>query len=187
MLLFITSLSFFPDSESLYWFCALTGTGLFMIQLILTFIGLGDQEVDEAGVDVGKVKWLSRQALTGFLMMFGWTALTSQKELFLDTLSTLILSITIGIITVFFSGLIFNLVKKLQSPGSVFRIEEAIGKIGTTYHDIPKGGIGKILISINDMTQEINAVSQNREMIPSFTTIKIINILDTNTVIIEKI
>jgi hypothetical protein len=184
MLYFFTNLLV---SESLYWFCALTGSGLFIIQLILTFIGLGDQEIDDTSADAGNIKWLSRQALTGFLMMFGWTALTCNKEFGLTIFPALVISLTMGLLAIFISGSIFRLAKRLQSPGSVFSINDTIGKEGLTYQRIPQDGIGKISISINDMTQEIDAISQSHEVIPSFTRIKIINVLDNNTVIIEKI
>ena len=188
MLQIFTDLTNYLDNESLYWFCALAGSGLFIIQFILTFIGLGEQDLDDTNhSDAGKVKWLSRQALVGFLMMFGWTALTCHKEFNLTGINALAISLAMGLVAILISGFIFRLAKKLQSPGNVFRITDTIGKEGHTYSRIPQGGIGKISISLNDLTQEIDAIAQNREEIPSFTRIKIINILDTNTVIIEKI
>jgi len=187
MLNFISNLTVFLGSESLYWFCALTGSSLFIIQLMLTFIGLGDQEIDGSSADAGNIKWLSRQALTGFLMMFGWTALTCHKEFNLTAFPALAISLTMGLVAIFISGSIFRLAKRLQSPGSVFSINDTIGKEGLTYQRIPLDGIGKISISVNDMTQEVNAISLSHEEIPSFTRIKIINVLDTNTVIIEKL
>ncbi|MBA3815483.1 MAG: hypothetical protein H0X29_02995 [Parachlamydiaceae bacterium] len=187
MLHYITSLAVFLDNESFYWFCALTGSGFFIIQFILTFIGLGDQEIDDGSADAGNIKWLSRQALTGFLMMFGWSALTCNKEFGLSTHPSLAISFAMGFSAILISGSIFRLAKKLQSPGSVFNINEIIGKEGLTYQRIPQDGVGKISISMNEMTQEIDAISLNNVEIASFTRIKVINVFDSNTVIIEKI
>lgn len=66
---------FTPDS--FYWFCALTGFGLFLIQFCLNLVGIGNEESVN---DAIHFKWLSRQALTGFLLMFGLSALTCEKE-----------------------------------------------------------------------------------------------------------
>lgn len=174
----------FLNRDSLYWFCALVGTGLFIIQLGFSFAGF---DGDEAISDALNVKWMSRQAVTGFLMMFGWTALTCMHEFGLSTLHVMLISLMMGGLAIFVVGTIFKFAKKLQSSGSVFNIHDIVGKKAFTYQKIPLNGVGKISISINDMTHEIDAMSQNKNEIPAFTHIKIINVLDTNTVIIEKI
>jgi hypothetical protein len=181
MLELIKTAGVFLDGESFYWFCALAGTGLFVIQLVMTFVGDGLGE----DLDVGNVKWLSRQALTGFLMMFGWTALTCRKEFGLSFFYVLVFSFAMGLLAICVSGSIIRLARRLQSPGSVFNIHDIVGKEGVTYQRVPLDGIGKVSISVNDMTQEIDAIA--KEEIPSFTPVKIINVHDTKTVIIEKI
>lgn len=45
---------FTPDS--FYWFCALTGFGLFLIQICLNLLGIGN---DEGASDAIHFKWLS--------------------------------------------------------------------------------------------------------------------------------
>ena len=76
-------------SDSIYWFCALSGSGMFLIQFIINIFGFTDQDnfdvVDATDAssdfsDAKKFKWVSMQAITGFLMMFGWTAITCQSE-----------------------------------------------------------------------------------------------------------
>lgn len=72
-------------SGSVFWFCALTGSGMFFIHFIINiFSGTNQDNFDVSNTadansdsaDARKFKWLSMQAITGFLMMFGWTAIT---------------------------------------------------------------------------------------------------------------
>lgn len=173
----------FTGPDFFFWFCALAGSGMFIIQMLLSFVMGIDQE---AGEDAGSVKWLSKQAIAGFLMMFGWTALTCQKEFGLPKTLTIIIALAIGAATMFITGLIFKTAKKLHSSGAVFRLEETIGKEAIVYHRIPKDGQGKISISLNYLTHEIDATSA--EEIPSFTPVQIIKKLkDNNTVVVRRL
>ncbi len=69
----------FLSKDSLYWFCAIAGTGLFIIQFAITLF-FGDLDEGSAEIDSGDFKWLSKQAITGFLMKFGWAGLACRKE-----------------------------------------------------------------------------------------------------------
>src|SRR5688572_12333178 len=97
-------------SMSFYWFCALTGTAMFVIQFCLNLMGLSEYEgFDEEGIaESGNFKWLSRQALTGFLMMFGWSALTCQKEFNMESAPTIWIAILSGMVTILATGFIFR-------------------------------------------------------------------------------
>jgi hypothetical protein len=183
-------------SGSIFWFCALTGTGMFLIQFIINLFGILEQESFEAdgraeassdSADARKFKWFSMQAITGFLMMFGWTAITCQSEFGLDSLRTIAISIASGLFTAFIIHSIFKLAKKLQSTGSTYRIEDAIGKEAYVYQSIPRGGAGKISISLNHFTHEINAISDHSEEISSFTRVKIVEKKDAHTVIVSQL
>ncbi|MDP1607821.1 MAG: hypothetical protein Q8L98_00730 [Chlamydiales bacterium] len=166
-------------SDPVFGYCALLGTSLFAIQLILNFL-IGDVEGD----GVLQFKWLSKQALTGFLMMFGWIGLTCKKEFQVSMPVTILFAVLGGMVAVFLIGYLFALAKKLKSEGSVFRLEEAIGKEATVYQRIPKGGSGKITLSLHDLSYEIDAISQLAEEIPSFAQVQIINKVDDKTVLV---
>lgn len=154
-----------------FWFCALLGSGLFLLQFLLSFFGGLDEDSDADGL---KIKWLSKQGITGFLMMFGWSALTCQNQFHLPLTLTLPIAIASGAVTVFVTGLIFKMARKLHSPGTIFNLDDAIGKEATVYQRIPKNGIGKISLSLNQMTHEIDAVTENGEEIPSFAPVRIL-------------
>lgn len=178
------------NSDSVFWFCALVGLGMFFIQFLINICGAADQDDFDAtsdascDADVRKFKWFSMQAITGFLMMFGWTAITCQSEFGLQQIPTIGISIASGIFAAFIIRSIFKYAKKLQSHGSRYRIEEAIGKEAYIYQSIPKDGMGKISISLQNFTHEIDAISHDSEPLPSFTRVKIIEKKDDNTVVV---
>lgn len=182
------------SSDTIFWFCALAGSGMFIIQFILNLLGIADQDsfnVSEGGIsdqtdyqDAGKLKWLSMQAITGFLMMFGWTAITCKNEFDCQNLTTIAISIAIGLFAAFTISSILKLARTLQSTGSKFRIEDAIGKEAYVYQSIPKNGTGKISISIQGFTHEIDAITQHHEELPSFTRVKIININNGSSAVV---
>lgn len=173
------------EKEFLFWFCALAGSGMFIIQFALYFMGADMDDPDHGSVH--NFKWLSKQAVTGFLMMFGWIGLACKKELGFSAPVTAAIAIGAGTIAMLITGLIFKIARKLHSTGSVFSLEEAIGKKAFVYQQIPKEGSGKISVSIYGMTHEIDAVSLNGEEINSFTQVEIIKKADERTVVVNPI
>lgn len=176
-------------NDNFYWFCALAGSGMFLIQLILNLFGVFDSDDLDAndGGDVRKFKWLSLQAISGFLMMFGWTAITCHKEFEFNSLITNLISLTTGLLVIFTTSSIFKVAKKLQSTGNVFKVDDVIGKEALVYQRIPKEGLGKVSVSVQHFTHEIDAISHNQQEIHSFTRVQIIKKRDDNTVIVTAI
>jgi len=175
---FINSLQTALSKDTFFWFFALAGSGMFLIQFLLTLFGMGDHEE----LDAQHFKWLTKQTLTGFLMFFGWVGLTCKREFSLNGLASAAWATGGGLAAVFVTAFIFKMAKKLQSSGTVFRIEEAIGKEAVVYQRIPKEGAGKISISLHHHTHEIDAVSLTQEEIASFTLVEIVKNMDGRTV-----
>ena len=179
----------FMAKDTLFWFFALSGTALFAILFLLNIFGADTQDdIDDGAseVDSGKFHWLSKQSVTGFLMMFGWVGLTCRKEFDFSAWGASLTALVGGGLSFFVSGFIFNLAKRLSSSGMVFRIEDVIGKQAMVYQRIPKNGVGKISLSLNDLTFELDAISQQEEL-SSFTQVQIIKKVDEKTVIVVPI
>lgn len=176
-------------SDTIFWFCALLGSGSFVIQLISNFFGMADQDDfnNDYANDAKHFKWLSIQAITGFLMMFGWTAITCQKEFGLDDGFTIIISFFAGLLAIFMISSIFKVAKRLQSTGNVYNLHDTVGKEALVYQRIPKEGVGKISISLQHLTHEIDAVSNSQEEIASFTRVQIVQKKDNQTVIVTPL
>lgn len=174
----------FIQEGSVFWLFGSIGFGLFLIQFILSLFG-GEQTADEGNFgDAIRFKWLSKQALTGFLMLFGLSGLTCLKEFGFSAALSVGIAFIVGSITVLVSGVIFKGAKKLHSSGHVFNIEEAIGKQAMVYQRIPKDGSGKISINLSEITHELSAISMHGEELDSFTPVKILKKMDEKTVIV---
>jgi hypothetical protein len=177
------------SKDTLFWFAALSGSGMLVIQFALNFLGIMDSESGDHGTDFDarEVKWLSKQALTGFLMMFGWIGLACKKELGLTTVFSSGFGFLGGMGALVMTGLIFKMAKKLHSPGDRFSLDDAIGKEATVYFQISKKGVGKISLSLYDLTHEVDALSLDGEDIASFTQVKIIKKADERTVFVSPV
>jgi hypothetical protein len=171
-------------NDTVFWFAALAGTGLFALQFALTLFGTSDEGAENAESDAGQFQWLSKQGITGLLMMFGWVGLTCKKEFGMSGSSVIALSLASGLVALFLTGFIFSAARRLRSTGTVFSLDDALGKEATVYQRIPKDGAGKISISLNNFTHEIDALALNGEEIPSFTSVKIIKKADDKTLFV---
>jgi len=175
---------------TIFTFSAYVGSGILLIQFIFNLFGWADTEDFNEGDGVGeekKFKYLSIQTIGGFLMMFGWTAITCQKEFNFPIPSSLFLSLLVGLCSVFIINLIFKIAKKFHSSGNTCRLDDVIGKEALVYQRIPKNGVGKISISFQHLTCEIDAISHTREELPSFTRVQILKKKDDVTVVVMPI
>jgi hypothetical protein len=171
------------NNDSFYWFFALLGSGLFAIQLGINLIGFGSKSPSSSL----QFKWMSKQALTSFLMMFGWTALTCRKEFDLEQAWVIAISCMSGLVAFLATALIFKIVKSLSHDGAVFNVDDAINKEAVVYQRIPKDGKGKISINLNDITRKIDAYSHNNEEVPSFTEVTVVKKSRVNVVVVKQI
>lgn len=173
------------NKDYIFWFCALAGTGLLFIQFIANLLGAGHHDLhDGLDHDAGDFKWLSKQALSGFIMIFGWVGLTCEREWGLSKIAAVPIALVAGIIAFFITSFIFRMAQKLRSTGNVFKIENTIGKEATIYQRIPKDGVGKISLSLDGIMYEVDAVSGLEEDLPSFIKVHIIKKADGNTVVV---
>lgn len=117
-------------------------------------------------------------------MMFGWVGLACKKEFGLHSFTAIILSLISGVFAMLASGLIFNLARKLRSTGTVFNLDQAIGLEAFVYQRIPQGGVGKISVSLGDLTHEIDAISLQGEEIASFASVQIVKKADDKTLVV---
>ena len=175
------------SEDAFLWFCAIAGSGLFLIQFVLNFFGAFDQSELSEGSDSGDFKWISKQAIIGFLMMFGWVALTSRKEFAFSGPISALFGFAGGLIAMFLTGLIFRSAKRLHSSGSIIKTEDAVGKEAIVYQRIPKGGVGKISVILNDLTCEIDAISDDESEVSSFDRVQVIRKADENTVVVVQL
>jgi len=167
------------ELDGVFWIAALAGTGFFLIQLMLSFFADSDDSIDDG------FSWLSKQSLTGFLMMFGWVGLTCRKEFAFGNPGSVGAGVMAGALTMVITGAIFKAAKKMKSSGTMFSIDDAVGKSAVVYQKIETGNVGRITISLHSITHEIDAIS--RENIESFAPVRVVEKIDEKTVRVESV
>ena len=182
--------------QSIFWFCALLGSGFFVLNTLASFFSGIDTGVDIASHQVSHegvggtdsaFQLISLTSLTGFIMMFGWMGLASYDQMNLGVALALPIALISGAATMYITAWIFRSAKRLTSPGSVFDVHQTIGKTATVYAKIPAHGKGQIQIVVADLTHEIDALSEDHSEIESTSSVTVVAVIDQSTVIVKPI
>jgi len=181
-----------PVLLQVFWTCAVVASLIFIIQMVLTMIGMdsSDMDVDFDGADTmdlgGGLNLFTIKNLMGFLVGFGWTGVC-----FYSSITNVFLLIAIAfIVGCLFVGIfvfIYKQTKKLEHNGA-FSINGVKGSVANVYLRIPgnNGGKGKVQVSQNGSVHELDALTDGED-IASGGKVKIVEIVDQETVKVEKI
>ena len=185
--------------EIIYWASTIVGGTLFILRVIMMFIGGGvsddaiDSALDSAGdlsmgdhveADVS-FKLMSIQGLTSFFMMFGLVGLALLAA-GLPVFVTVLGGMLAGLVTVAVTGLIFTQMKRLQTEGTI-NIQNTVGTQGSVYLTIPKNGTGQVQIIAQGSLKIFDAVSNSKTLIATGEKVQVIGVTSGNTLIVEKL
>lgn len=190
-----TFLDWFSNLEpgiKIYWAIAIVSSIVFLIQTIVSLIGIGDFETDldvggGDGMDSsGFSDLLSMRNAINFLLGLGWSGVCFYDRISNGFILALV-SIIFGLAFVAIFIYVFKKMMKLESNGA-FDINTAMGKTCDVYLRIPanRAGTGKVQISFNGSVQELDAVTDG-EMIPSGSKVTVVEILNNKILRVEKI
>ena len=184
--------------ELVFLISAIAGTASFVFKAIVsltlgemhdidTDLGAGDIAHDGIQSSDAAFELFSITSLTGFFMMFGWSGLAAYKEFSLSQSGTFGCALLVGFVAMYGTAKLFSAARLLVSKGSVFVIENTLDKPATVYQMIPVDGTGVIQITIDGQVRELGAQSADGVEIPSFTTVKVVSVVDTNTVKVSRV
>lgn len=113
----------FSTFEKIYWAITQIASGIFVVLMILTFLGgefddTGDVDSDidgDAGIDF---QFLSFKNLVGFFTIFGWTGIACINEGFSKGI-TILISIVCGLLMMAIMASVFYYLGKLNSSGTL--------------------------------------------------------------------
>ena len=190
-------MDFFNSLEPLqkfFWIVACCASLVFIIQTIMTFIGLGtDADVDAGPMD-GTVDSVEDGSLSGvfsfrnlinFLLGYGWAGVlffeTIEKRWLLQ-----FLAIAVGLLFVLAFVFMFRQVMKLSHDGS-FKMSEAVGLMADVYLRIPaaRSGRGKVQVSVKGSVHEIDAVTDSDKDIPTGGQVKILEVIGDDLLLVK--
>ena len=173
--------------QQVFWACAIVASVIFIIQFILTMIGLdhSDIDVDFDGSDTmdygDGINLFSVKNFVNFFMGFGWAGVCLKDSISSPTL-LIITALVVGCLFVALFVFIYKQMHKFEHNGA-FNINDTIGHSATVYLRIPAGcqGKGKIQISIDGSVHEIDALTDEDE-ISSGMNVKVTEVIDNETV-----
>jgi membrane-bound ClpP family serine protease len=177
--------------EKIYLYIAIAATMIFVIQLILTVFGL-THDADISHVDashhdsshgMGNFPLISVRGVVGFFAMFGWIG-KAMLNAGCSKPVTLLVSVLIGVATNFIVSTFMFLMARMASQGNM-DLNNAIGKTGNVYIEIPKGGIGKVMVIFQGEKQEVKAKTSGEGLMPG-SSIKVTAVQD-GVLIVEKV
>lgn len=183
---------FTPSLDRLFLVSAILGGCLFVVQLVLQFLG-GDLDgdgvaeldvPDDASSDVA-FKILSLQGLSAFFMMFGLVGMALRNESGAGPTLALIGATAAGAATTLIIRELFRLFMRMQSSGTL-RIKDAVGATGTVYLNIEPGKPGKVNVVVNNRALIRDAIPEGRQTLPTGTPIRVVQVLEDGILMVTR-
>lgn len=174
------------------WYIAIPTSFIFIIQTILTFIGMDASEGLDADFDGNLTdnhepfQLFSLRNLINFLLGFSWAGISFYNTITNPTLLVLF-ALAIGILFLYLFFFIIKQVQKLAEDNT-FKLSNTLNKSAEVYLTIPghKKGSGKILLSVKGSFHELPAMTEH-DSIPSGSSVKIVKIESENILLVELI
>ena len=176
------------------WVIALITSLIFVIQMIMTFIGMdsnADFSVDMGDPSISETTSTPFQLFTfrnfiNFFLGFSWSYIVFSGML-QSQFWIIFISVLIGLFVVAGVMFIFVALSKMEENGNI-SISQAVGLTASVYIPIPahKEGKGKIQISVNGSFHELDAITNSSEKLTSGSAVKVVAV-EHNLVIVEKI
>ena len=191
MITWWTSLS---TAMQVLWAITLSASLIFVIQTVMTFLGLGDHDADfdldtsDGSFDADpSMNLLTFRNLVNFCMGFGWTAVLMHEKIQSNALLNIV-SVIVGILLVTVVMWIFKWLSGMQQTGNIDVHKSAVGCEGKVYLTIPgeRKGEGKVQITINNAVREYDAVTDG-ETIPTGKAIKVTEVINDYTLLVEEL
>ncbi len=182
--------------DKLFFYSAIVGGTLFVVQLVLLFMGAGadvdvDVDADLGGGDTGHAaadasfKVLSLQGITSFVMMFGLVGLAMRTDEGAAPAISLVVALAAGSASTWFIAKIFTFFVRLQSTGTL-DMKTAAGATGQVYLTIGRDKPGKVTITVGNRSLTLDAIVETEDVLPTGTPIRVTRVISDTTVAVEK-
>lgn len=177
--------------EKVYWITAGISSVIFLILLVLTFIGgevddMGDVDTDIDG-DIGiDFQFLSFKNLMGFFTIFGWSGIAFINAGYANVI-TLIVSVVCGLLMMTAMAALFYYLGKLTSDGSL-KLKNALNATGEVYLTIGanRSSLGKIQVKVQGGLRELEALTDEDHDLKQGDIITVTTVTDNGILIVNK-
>jgi hypothetical protein len=172
----------------IFWSLAIPFTLLFVLQLILSFMG-GDTADDlpdaEINADHGAgFQFFTLKNLIGFFTIFGWVGIAMIESGASIGAAVAVATFGGGLMMLVMAGM-FYLLMKAQYDGTM-KIEKAVGHTGEVYLIIQskRGGIGKVQIMVQGAIRTLDALTDDDSDIQTGKIVKVSSIVNDNVLLV---
>lgn len=195
---------------NIYWFCAILGSTLVILQFCAILFGLGGGDLDGDGVpdaldldveaDAGGgeattdgdasgvpfLKALSIRTATAGAAFFGLGGLAGEA-LALGSVATAALATGVGVAAIYAVYLLLRTLSSFGEDGSV-RESTAAGAAGTVYLRIPakRSGQGKVVVSQQGRSMEYAAETDDENELTTGTPIVVVKLIAPSTALVAR-
>ena len=159
-----------------------------LIMGVLALFGLGHHDTDIGHADdLDGSSLLSTKPITGFFLGFGWAGGIALEMGCSLTIATVIAFFSGAILMVLIAWLI-RTIYSMRSDGTR-QINNAIGAVGTVYVTLPasRASGGQINVTVSGRLETLSALNAGLRPVPSGEKVKVVGVVDTNTVIVEPL
>lgn len=184
------------SAEQAFWGIAIIFSILFIIQFILSLIGLDfdaetdfeistDLDTDTDGSLDADFSLFSVRSIIAFFTFFGWTGV-----MMLNTGASVWAALAAagisGSLAMVLVGYMMYKFSQFDESGT-FNTNAALNNVGEVYLVIPasKTGYGKIHLKIKGALKEMDAVTDDTTAIPTGKKVKVIEVLDDNLLLVQ--
>lgn len=180
--------------EFIFWCLAIGGTTVFVLKLVLMFVGFDgaedadfdldmDVDADDVSDSTTAFNLLSLQAVASLCMGAGWMGLTALKTFELSEARSIGLGLAFGVGLVFLIGKLMQLTRQLESSGTL-DIGKAVGRSGTVYLRIPPDGTGQVQLVLQGRLVTVDARTGDAEL-PTGTKVKVQSVDAGGTLVVK--
>ncbi|WP_321280720.1 hypothetical protein [Marinifilum fragile] len=178
--------------EKIFWGISIPFSVLFLIQMVITFLGgdvddvAADGDADVSGDTGIDFQFLTLKNLIAFFTIFGWTGIICLHMGFGAGLATFIATIA-GLIMMVIMASIMYFMGKLTEEGTL-NLNNAIGKAGNVYLTIPanRKGMGKVQIQVQGL-QTLDAITDAEKDIKTGAVVEVVEILNDQILVVYPI
>lgn len=170
--------------EKILWCITLPASIVFVIQMIMTFIGMdADGDLDGDSSEQPFELFTFRNFIN-FFIGFGWTGIVFHDKISSKFL-LVTLAVVVGVVLVALVMYIFVALSKMQQSGNM-DINNAINQIAVVYLTIPgnKSASGKIHVRIQGTLREVDAVTEG-DTIESGKNVTVVGVINESILIVK--
>jgi membrane protein implicated in regulation of membrane protease activity len=194
--------------EKIFWLIAIPFSVIFIIQMVLSFTGIGggatdpgaditdiQTDISTAGHDISHsnedagpgFSFFTIRNFIAFFTVFSWSGLGFINA-GLGLGLTIVLSVLLGGLAMLVISSLFYFTSKMVGSGNIL-VKNAIGATGKVYLPIKaaKGNIGKVQVTFQGSIREMQAITEQDSDLPTNTIIKVTGLADESILIVEKI